>query len=912
MEANNGCSNLKVTIMKYFTPVSFLIFLSLSLLFASGLVAQETLNLLKRFDKGLPANGLNGSRLGNVVAFVGDLNNDGYDDWAIGLSNAADYESGETRGKVYIYLGSSTLKSNQFPDILLQGKDSIYNFGYDISLAGDVNGDGYSDMIITNSQYQFLYFGGNPMNLNPVKAFNGFFNTIGLGDINNDGFDDLAVSDRDEVQLFMGATTLKSLPDIILRKRQVSGLGDINKDGFDDIITSDPYFNASTGRVEIYYGGKQTDTIPDMILHGEHAGDQFGSAIAGVGDLNKDGYSEWLVSASNYMNADQSTGRTYIYFGGSLIDTIPDLLIKEREGRDAQSAGDINKDGYNDLLLNQSIYLGGNPMDKTADYIRTEYAQMAVGGDYNHDGYADIIKGYPEDYSMGEGTGCVHVFYGAQQLKSTPDLAFYGAPGYDNFGSSVSAGGDLNNDGYRDFIINAPGLDYHAKVPGTVSVYFGGPVIKDQPDIQLPGKEGIMAGDLNGDGITDMIINNSASGELNVHLGKSVISSTPDYSIKSGNTKMKFNGARPVGDINSDGYDDIAISDAYNSVKDMRVGRVYVFFGGQTMHADPDLILEGEFEFNYFGSSIVSGDLNNDGFSDIIIGAYQYERIDHEGRLYIYDGSSTPDTIPDRVITGERHYQRLGAILAAAGDVNGDGYDDFMAGMPYYGNSPMGVSYVNIYHGGADMDTIADVVIEKITYGLGGSLSTAGDINNDGFDDILVGGNERLGRDDASIYYGGASMDTDADIVIAGQGNWYGMDPSLAFAGDVNKDKHSDLLLGFPYSSAVGAGMGRACLYSSKLENTAIFGIKDNPGSTVYPNPFSSQATIKYHQSQKGMVKVKILNMSGQQIVTLTSGIQSAGYYTCTWHPQGLPDGVYFCTIETATTLKTVKMILQK
>lgn len=897
--------------MKYPVSLRFFIPVCFCLLIAQGLNAQDSLNLLKRLDKGLPANGLNGSRLGNVVAYVGDLNKDGYDDWAIGLPYAADYESGDTRGKVYIYLGSSFLKSNQNPDMILQGNDSIYYLGYDISLAGDVNGDGYSDMIVTNYQYQFLYYGGSPMNVNPVKAFKAFFSTKGIGDINQDGFDDLAVSDRDEIQLYMGANTLPSQPDVIFKKGNISGAGDINKDGFDDFMISNSDFNASEGRVMIYYGAQQLDTIPDIILHGEHAGDQFGSAIAGVGDLNKDGYPDWLVSARNYKNTDQSTGRTYIYFGGSPHDTIPDLIIKEREGRDARSAGDINKDGYNDLFINQSIFLGGNLMDNLVDYKPANYSHMAVGGDYNHDGYADIIEGYPEDYSMGEETGCVYVFYGAQQLKSTPDLAFYGAPAYDNFGSSVSAGGDVNNDGYTDFIISAPGRDIHATVPGTVSLYFGRPVIKDLPDMQFPGKGGIIAGDLNGDGIADMIINSEA-GELNVYLGKTTISSTPDFILKPRLLGMKFRGVVPVGDINGDGYDDIAISDYLNSLKDTQVGRAYVYFGGPTMHPDPDLIFEGEEKFNFFGAAITSADLNKDGFSDVIIGAPHYERINHEGRVYIHFGSPSPDTAPDLVITGNHQYLSLGVALASAGDVNGDGYEDFMTGMPFQGNNPLGVSNVIIYHGGVEMDNIADVIIEKNAYMMGGSLSTAGDINKDGYDDIIVGGSEGYGDDDACIYYGGPRMDTSADIVITGQGNWDGQIPSLAFAGDLNKDKHSDFLLGYPYSNAVGAGMGRVCIYSSKEENTGIAKINDHAQVNIYPNPFSSSTTIKYHQEQKGMVKVMIYNPSGQQIETLYSGIQSAGDYTCVWQPQGLPGGVYFCKIETAESTQSIKMILQK
>ena len=898
--------------MKYSLPLCFFMHVCFYLLFTQGLYAQDNLYLLKRLDKGLPANGLNGSRLGDKVAFVGDVNKDGYDDWAVGLPWAADYETGESRGKVYLYYGGPTLKSNQVPDIILQGIDSLYNFGYDISQAGDVNRDGYSDMIVTTSQYQFLYFGGSPMKVTPVKAFNGFFSTKGIGDINNDGYDDLAVSTRDDVQLFMGGLTLKSQPDIILRKSHISGMGDINKDGYEDIITSNPDFNNYSGRVAIYYGGQPLDTIPDRIFNGEHAGDNFGSYVAGTGDLNNDGYPDWLVCARNYTSADPRLDMTYLYFGGSTNDTIPDLLIKGGDGRIAGSAGDINKDGYNDLFLNQSIYLGGSPMDNLADFKPTDYPQMAVGGDYNHDGYSDIIKGYPEDYTMGEGTGRIDVFYGAQQFKTTPDLDFYGAPGYDNFGNSVSAGGDVNNDGYEDFVINAPGRDLHAKVSGTVSVYFGGPVIKDQPDIQLPGKGGIIAGDINGDGIADMVVSNSTAGEVNVYLGRTTINTAPDITLKPRYLGMKFQGVVPVGDINGDGYDDIAISDAYNSLKDLQVGRAYVFFGGPTIHTDPDLILEGEEKFNYFGGSIAGADLNKDGFSDLIIGAYGYDRTNCLGRVSIYYGSSTPDTNPDLVINGQHKYQQMGAILAPAGDVNGDGYADFMAGMPFYGNGPIGVSYVNIYHGGAKMDTIPDVVIGKIAYGLGASLSTIGDFNNDGYDDIIVGGSERLGRDDASIYYGGQNMDTDADFFIMGEGQYYDRVPSLAFAGDINKDGHSDLLLGCGYSNAVGASMGRATIYSSKMINTGVIGKIDNNSNSVYPNPFSTQTTIRYHLQRQGKVQVKIFNTSGQQMETLVSGVLSAGDYTCTWQPKELPHGVYFCKIETYDSSKTIKVILQK
>lgn len=895
--------------MKYSLPLCFFMHICFCLLFTQGLYAQEGLNLLKRLDKGLPSNGLNGSKLGHKVAFVGDVNKDGYDDWAVGLPWAADYETGESRGKVYVYYGGPSLQSNQVPNIILSMNGKSYNFGYDIIPAGDVNGDGYSDMIISTSGNMLLYYGGNPMDTIPDHTYKGN-STKGIGDINKDGFDDLAVSTPFGAEIYMGGLTAKAEPDIVFnRSYATSGGGDINKDGFSDILIGDSYFNFSTGRVFVYYGGIQTDTIPDIILHGEHTNDHFGSTVSVVSDLNKDGYNEIMVSADNYKSPG-IYGKTSIYYGGNPIDTIADLWIEDGDGRDGQSAGDVNKDGYNDLFVNQSIYLGGSPMDNLADYNSNDYPQVAVGGDYNNDGYTDIIKGYPGDYTMGEGTGRIDVFYGAQQLKATPDLTFYGAPGYEGFGTSVSAGGDVNNDGYNDFIISAPGSD--TKFPGTVSVYFGGPVIKDQPDIQLPGKSGIIAGDINGDGTADMVINNSTAGEVNVYLGRTTINTVPDIILKPRYLGMKFQGAVPVGDINGDGFDDIAISDSHNSLKDTYVGRVYIYFGGLIIHTDPDLILEGEEKFNYFGGSITGADLNKDGFSDLIIGAYGYERTNLLGRVYVYYGSVTPDTAADLIMNGQHKYQRIGAILAPAGDVNGDGYTDFMAGMPYNGNSPFGISYVNIYYGGAAMDTIPDVVIKKQSYGLGASLSTIGDFNKDGYDDIIVGGSEKYGRDDASIYFGGQNMDTDADIVIVGQGEWYSGTPSLAFAGDVNNDHHSDLLLGYGYSNAVGAGMGRAYLYSSKMINTGVIGIEESNNNTVYPNPFSTQTTIRYHLQRQSKVQVKIFNTSGQQVETLVSGVLSAGEYTCTWQPKSLPNGVYFCRIETSDATKTIKVILKK
>ncbi|MBK8551269.1 MAG: FG-GAP repeat protein [Ignavibacteria bacterium] len=188
-----------------------------------------------------------------------------------------------------------------------------------------------------------------------------------------------------------------------------------------------------------------------------------------------------------------------------------------------------------------------------------------------------------------------------------------------------------------------------------------------------------------------------------------------------------------------------------------------------TNSLEPDsIVLSGEINGNRFGYSVsTAGDVNGDGFSDVIVGDYQYQG--YKGRAYIFYGGLSVDTVADIIMTGESGNNRFGLSVASAGDLNGDGYSDVIVGAPNNdgANDIAGRAY--IYFGGVEMDGVVD----KTLYGqesydnFGYSVSTAGDVNNDGYSDVIVGAFQYHNvQGYVFIYYGGASMDSVKDVTF--------------------------------------------------------------------------------------------------------------------------------------------------
>ncbi len=409
----------------------------------------------------------------------------------------------------------------------------------------------------------------------------------------------------------------------------------------------------------------------DWEYSGDIAVSAFGWAMCVAGDVNGDGYEDLLVAAIDHsepLPTEEEEGKLYLFYGG------PDGLATTAAWT-YQPNDDLTILGFD-----------------------------VAGGDLNGDGYSDIVAGNLQWTGDIAEQGKISLWYGGPDGPGdAPDWEFLGDQPQGLMGSGVALEGDINNDGYNDLFISSKMYDNPEENEGKVWMFWG-----------------------------------SADGPVGP-----VWSWEPNQSGTIAGFPVNY-----AGDVNGDGFDDVVIG-ANNYTNTLnRQGMAVGFYGSaEGLATDPDWATYGENKKDYFGHWVDgAGDVNGDGFDDVIVSAILFERdstLGSEGAAYVFLGS--PDGIATDYIwrdEGNLMNTQFGYCVSIAGDVNGDGYDEIIVGSKYWENTAFKEGSAAVYWGsptGPEADYCFFAEGQQDSAYLGRHVDGGGDFNNDGYADFLAG-----------------------------------------------------------------------------------------------------------------------------------------------------------------------------
>ncbi len=773
-----------------------------------------------------------GNKFGYSVASAGDVNGDGYSDVLVGT---------RTANTAYCYYGSPSGLSTTASWTTTQ---SSGNYGSAVATAGDVNGDGYSDVIIGESGNNkvFVYYGSSSglaatAAWTATQASGNFGISVSLaGDVNGDGYSDIIIgaNGTNTAYCYYGsssgpaATASWSVTGSGGFGITVAAAGDVNGDGKSDVIVG-----TASGNMAYAYYGSASGLATSASWSSPAGTGHFGSSVAAAGDVNGDGYTDVIIGA--YMS-----NTAYVYYGSStgITSTGPGpttLTGAGYYGYSVASAGDVNGDGYADVIVgdstgnNAAVYFGSSTGTSTTaawtgSGTGSYGTSVASAGDVNGDGFSDVIVG---DNGFNTNTGSANIYTGSAAGTTTANTWTYTGSAAQT-GFKVACAGDVNSDGYSDVLVGVSGVPVPlggTSYTGAAYLFMGSASgLATTPAWSQTGTAssnyGVVAaaGDVNGDGYADVIVGasgvNGAKGAAYVYYGSAGGLSTTVSWTGNGAAANCYYGYSLgcAGDVNGDGYSDIIVGTYATSGN---AGAAYVYYGSASGPATTASWTGSGAPNSYYGGAVSSaGDVNGDGYSDILVAAPGVSSA--AGAVYLYyGGASGLQSSYSWTKTGASAGVLFGIGLASAGDVNGDGFSDVIigaSGVPP-GGGVTGAAYIYTGSSGGLSSTAAwSVAATSANTLYGWSVASAGDVNGDGYSDVIVGAFGNGGNAGAAYLYYGSSSGVSTTAAWTGTGtanSYYG--GSVASAGDVNGDGYSEIITG-PYGKATAAAT--AYLYS--------------------------------------------------------------------------------------------------
>lgn len=397
------------------------------------------------------------------IASGGDLNGDGIDDLTAGMIDSFP-------PAIHVWFGSKSGLTEQ-PDVTIdQFSPFEGNIPFGLSTAGDINGDGYDDLVVTDSGYVY----------EPVGEPEGRFGQVAL-----------YLGGPDGPASFPSWTWEGEQPGARFGNSVDSG-GDLNGDGFDDILVGAVRYSVGgpesrEGAVFAFFGGPDgPGPMPDWTYLGTGAGEQLGLEVAILGDIDGDTYDD-LAAASPFWQDEE--GKVEVWLGGPAGPSSAPSHQLEASGSPPCGSGGWLFGGFEGLQRS-----------------------IAKLGDVNDDGLADFAVGAPR-CDLGGGEGAVWVYLGALSAEPVPQPPFSG----EGSGDVIALGGDLDGDGRADLVSGSPvawqgGADgqgvvrFYLSQGGVPSLHPGQPALTGSSKSDPFGLTTDISGDLNGDGFHDVVL----------------------------------------------------------------------------------------------------------------------------------------------------------------------------------------------------------------------------------------------------------------------------------------------------------------------------------------------------------------------------------------------------------------------